>query len=347
MVTKMKFAREMMKKSFFIVLSVILCVLCFPIIVKADEPDNTKYSAGNFYYHVHEGYVSICGYVGDDTEIIIPSNIAGSPVSEIESKAFDGCDTIEKITISETVDTLYDDSFSGMTSLKKVICNTINVNINVGDGIEVEYTSVLQSNDDNTSEKPENTTENPDNKPDKETVNNTDEDTDNGSKDDKSDNSDIGEYSYEETDDDANTNSGKTTNTENTTNPENSTNPGNTTNTGNTTSTGNTTNTDVNSSDNVTTLKPANNDSTTIDSIDTGANKTETNNQTIVTSEDGTTQVADGTGLLISTNTTANDTLDNDTTVTSGNHMIWLGIIPIAIVVIVIAVCIILFKKKN
>ena len=101
MVTKMKFAREMMKKSFFIVLSVILCVLCLPITVKADEPDNTKYSAGNFYYHVHEGYVSICGYVGDDTEIIIPSNIAGSPVSEIESKAFDGCDNLVERTYAK------------------------------------------------------------------------------------------------------------------------------------------------------------------------------------------------------------------------------------------------------
>jgi hypothetical protein len=330
MVTKMKFAREMMKKSFFIVLSVILCVLCFPIIVKADEPDNTKYSAGNFYYHVHEGYVSICGYVGDDTEIIIPSNIAGSPVSEIESKAFDGCDTIETITIPETVDTLYDDSFSGMTSLKKVICNTINVNINVGDGIEVEYTTVLQGNDDNTSKQQGNdeTVENPDNKPDKETVNNTGEDTDNGSKDDKSENSDIGEYSYEETDDDANTNSEKATN------PENSTN------------TGNTTNTDVNSSDNVTSLTPANNDSTTIDSIDTGANKTETNDQTIVTSEDGTMQVAEGTGLLISTSDSEN-TANNDTPAVTGNKKIWIIIIPIAIVIVAIVVSIVLFTKSN
>ena len=320
-----------MKKSFFIVLSVILCVLCFPIIVKADEPDNTKYSAGNFYYHVHEGYVSVCGYVGDDTEIIIPSNIAGSPVSEIESKAFDGCDTIETITIPETVDTLYDDSFLGMTSLKKVICNTINVNINVGDGIEVEYTSVLQGNDDNTSKQQGNdeTVENPDNKPDKETVNNTGEDTDNGSKDDKSENSDIGEYSYEETDDDANTNSEKATN------PENSTN------------TGNTTNTDVNSSDNVTTLTPANNDSTTIDSIDAGSNKTETNDQTIVTSEDGTTQVAEGTGLLISTSDSEKAANNDTTTVVTGNKKIWVIIIPIAIVIAAIVVSIVLFTKSN
>ena len=109
-----------MKKSFFIVLSVILLVFCFSIPVHADETDTTKYSSGNFYYHAHEGYVSICGYLGNDTEISIPSSIAGKPVSEIESKAFEGCDSIETVTIPETVDTLHDDSFSGMSSLKKV-----------------------------------------------------------------------------------------------------------------------------------------------------------------------------------------------------------------------------------
>lgn len=329
----MEFASKMMKKSFFIVLSLILLVFCFSIPVHADETDTTKYSAGNFYYHVHEGYVSICGYVGDDTEIIIPSNIAGSPVSEIESKAFDGCNTIETITIPETVDTLYDDSFSGMTSLKKVICNTINVNINVGEGIEVEYTTVLQGNDDNTSEKPDNNTG-------KENVNDTGEDN-NGSKEDKSENSDIGEYSYEETDDDTNTNSGKTTNTENKTNPENSTNAGNTTNIGNAT------NTDVNSSNNGTTVIHANNDSTTIDSIDTGSKKDENSNQNVVTSEDGTTQVAEGTGLLISTSDSENVANNDTTTVVTGNKKIWIILIPIAIVIVAIVVSIVLFTKSN
>ena len=315
MVNKMKFARKMMKKSFFIVLSLILLVFCYSIPVHADETDTKKYSAGNFYYHVHEGYVSICGYIGDDTEIIIPSNIAGSPVSEIESKAFDGCDTIETITIPETVDTLHDDSFLGMTSLKKVICNTINVNINVGDGIEVEYTSVLQGNDDNTSE-------NPDNNTGKETVNNTEEGNNNGSKDDKPENSDIGEYSYEETDDNANANSGNTANT------------------------GNTTNTGTNSSDNGTTLTTANNDTTTIDSIDTGSGKSENNEQTVVTLEDGTTQVVDSTGLLISTSDSENTT-NNDTPVVTGNKKIWVIIIPIAIVIAAIVVSIVLFTKSN
>ena len=329
MVNKMKFAREMMKKSFFIVLSLILLVFCFSIPVHADETDTTKYSAGNFYYHVHEGYVSICGYVGDDTEILIPSNIAGSPVSEIESKAFDGCDTIETITIPETVDTLYDDSFSGMNSLKKVICNTINVNINVGDGIEVEYTSVLQGNDDNTSKQQgnEEIKENPDNNTNNDTGNKTGN-TNNGSKDDKAENSDIGEYSHEEPDDNANTNSENTVNTENTTN------------------TGNTTNTDVNSSDNVTTLTPANNDSTTIDSIDTGSKKDENSNQAVVSSEDGTTQVAEGTGLLISTSD-SEKAANNDTTVVTGNKKIWIIIISIAIVIVAIVVSIVLFTKSN
>ncbi len=31
--------------------------------------DDTKYSHGYFYYHVHEGYVSICGYFGGEKAV--------------------------------------------------------------------------------------------------------------------------------------------------------------------------------------------------------------------------------------------------------------------------------------
>ena len=315
----------MMKKSFFIVLSLILLVFCFSIPVHADETDTTKYSSGHFYYHAHEGYVSICGYLGNDTEISIPSSIAGKPVSEIESKAFEGCDTIETVTIPETVDTLHDDSFSGMSSLKKVICDTINVNINVGDGIEVEYTSVDQSN--NSSE-----TSADDNNTVKETGDKTEDNSNTGSKEDNSKPSDVDDYSYEETDD-ANNNSGSTSNSDKNSSDNGTSNngsTGNATNGNGTTSNGNT------DTDN----------SVTVDSVTTNSDNNENDNQNTVTLEDGTTQVADGTVTLISTLDTGNTTA-NDTAVTSGNHKIWLIVIPIAIVIIVIAVCIILFKKNN
>lgn len=61
--------------------------------------DDTKYSHGYFYYHVHEGYVSICGYFGGEKAVEIPSSIAGKPVSEIEHNAFKGCSSIEQIEV--------------------------------------------------------------------------------------------------------------------------------------------------------------------------------------------------------------------------------------------------------
>ena len=327
-----------MKKSFFIVLSVILLVFCFSIPVHADETDTTKYSSGNFYYHAHEGYVSICGYLGNDTEISIPSSIAGKPVSEIESKAFEGCDTIETVTIPETVDTLYDDSFSGMSSLKKVICDTINVNINVVDGIEVEYTSVDQSN--NSSE-----TSADDNNTVKETGDKTEDNSNTDSKEDNSKPSDVDDYSYEETDD-ANNNSGSTSNSDKNSSDNGTSNNGSTGNAtnGNGTTNNGTTNTGTNG--NGTTVTGNTDNSVTVDSVTTNSDNNENDNQNTVTLEEGTTQVADGTVTLISTLDTGNTTA-NDTAVTSGNHKIWLIVIPIAIVVIVIAVSIILFKKNN
>lgn len=103
--------------------------------------DNKEYSAGHFFYHSHEGYVSISGYLGRETEITIPSNISGKPVSEIESKAFDGCDTIQTITVPDTVVIVHEDSFTGAASLKKIISHTVGVTIQADSDVEITYTA--------------------------------------------------------------------------------------------------------------------------------------------------------------------------------------------------------------
>lgn len=110
----------------------------FTMEVKAVE-DETKYSSGHFYYHSHDGYVSICGYLGRETEIVIPSTMSGRPVAEIESGAFNGCNSIEVITIPDTVVLVYDDSFTGAASLKKIISNTSGVTIVAAPGVEIVY----------------------------------------------------------------------------------------------------------------------------------------------------------------------------------------------------------------
>ena len=77
-----------------------LLIALIPAQVRAEE-DTTRYSFGHFYYHSHNGYVSICGYLGRETEVEIPSVMSGRPVSEIESGSFQGCNTIETITVPD------------------------------------------------------------------------------------------------------------------------------------------------------------------------------------------------------------------------------------------------------
>ena len=120
-----------------------LLTALIPAQVQAEE-DTNRYSFGHFYYHSHNGYVSICGYLGRETEVEIPSVMSGRPVSEIESGSFQGCNTIETITVPDTVVMVYEDSFTGAASLKKIISHTVGVEIKADSGVTIQYV-----NDDN------------------------------------------------------------------------------------------------------------------------------------------------------------------------------------------------------
>ena len=126
-----------------------LMIALLPAQVRAEE-DTTRYSFGHFYYHSHNGYVSICGYLGRETEVEIPSVMSGRPVSEIESGSFQGCNTIETITVPDTVVMVYEDSFTGAASLKKIISHTVGVEIKADSGVTIEY--VNQNNNQPTDE---------------------------------------------------------------------------------------------------------------------------------------------------------------------------------------------------
>ena len=173
-----------------------LLIALIPAQVRAEE-DTTRYSFGHFYYHSHNGYVSICGYLGRETEVEIPSVMSGRPVSEIESGSFQGCNTIETITVPDTVVMVYEDSFTGAASLKKIISHTVGVKIKADSGVTIEYV-----NDDN--HQPGETT------PSEDTPGGSDEpdiavptNTEPGNE----DVPEIGDYVYEETDEETDTGS--------------------------------------------------------------------------------------------------------------------------------------------
>lgn len=127
-----------LKRAILCTLIMLLMIVMIPVNVRAEE-DTTRYSFGHFYYHSHNGYVSICGYLGRETEVEIPSVLSGRPVSEIESGSFRGCHTIETITVPDTVVMVYEDSFTGADSLTKIISHTVGVELHADSGVTIEY----------------------------------------------------------------------------------------------------------------------------------------------------------------------------------------------------------------
>ncbi len=73
-----------------------------------------------FEYIVENNSVTITGYTGTDTDIVIPSVIDGLPVTSIGDYAFDGCGNIVSVTIPEGVVRIGDSAFSNNHSLNEV-----------------------------------------------------------------------------------------------------------------------------------------------------------------------------------------------------------------------------------
>ncbi len=74
----------------------------------------------NYYVDTKMDYVSIRGYSGNETEIIIPEEIEGRPVKYIGSYAFENNKKIKKIILPDTLVTIGLRAFSGCTNLEAV-----------------------------------------------------------------------------------------------------------------------------------------------------------------------------------------------------------------------------------
>ena len=64
--------------------------------------------------------VEVTGYKGTDTDLVIPSEIEGLPVTSIGEEAFSYCDELTSITIPDTVTNIGDNAFFGCTELKSM-----------------------------------------------------------------------------------------------------------------------------------------------------------------------------------------------------------------------------------
>ena len=114
-------------------------ILCFSSAIMTQAQEITTYSDGFFQYHLGEGYVSICGYFGNQTQVQIPASIAGRPVTIIENDTFNKNSNIEQIHIPDTVTYIEENVFKDLQSLKKIVADTVDVTIVANQEVSIEY----------------------------------------------------------------------------------------------------------------------------------------------------------------------------------------------------------------
>ncbi len=100
-------------------LGLVLCVLLCSGIGKTAQAAESKTYNG-FMYEEKESEITITGYVGDKTEVVIPGEINGKKVTTIGDRAFNDCTSLTSVTIPEGVTSIGDDAFELCVNLTSI-----------------------------------------------------------------------------------------------------------------------------------------------------------------------------------------------------------------------------------
>lgn len=85
-----------------------------------DHYDTNATSAEFFEYIEENGGITITGYIGADTEVVIPRMIENKPVSQIGESAFSHCESLTSVSIPDDVTEIGDYAFEFCNALTKV-----------------------------------------------------------------------------------------------------------------------------------------------------------------------------------------------------------------------------------
>lgn len=115
--------KKLMQKGILGILLVLAIFMCIPIQARADDGIVVE-KDGDFLYRV-EGEsdnpeVTIYSYVGSDTDVTVPSEIKGKPVTTLHG-TFSGKETVKTVTIPEGVRLIEYNAFFGCTALTTVV----------------------------------------------------------------------------------------------------------------------------------------------------------------------------------------------------------------------------------
>ena len=76
---------------------------------------------GLWKYIIDEGKLILSSYLGDETEVVLPTEIDGQPVSAMGDIAFNGNEKVEKVTIPDNYQHIGRLAFSGCSNLTDVV----------------------------------------------------------------------------------------------------------------------------------------------------------------------------------------------------------------------------------
>lgn len=115
--------KKLIQKGILGILLVLAIFMCIPIQTRADDGIVVE-KDGDFLYRV-EGEsdnpeVTIYSYVGSDTDVTVPSEIKGKPVTTLHG-TFSGKETVKKVTVPEGVRLIEYHAFHGCTALTTVV----------------------------------------------------------------------------------------------------------------------------------------------------------------------------------------------------------------------------------
>jgi hypothetical protein len=84
------------------------------------EIEEPKTPISAFDYTSDGSSVTITGYIGAYTDVVIPSAINGLPVTKIASRAFVNCTTLTSVIIPDSVTSIGSSAFDGCSKLTSV-----------------------------------------------------------------------------------------------------------------------------------------------------------------------------------------------------------------------------------
>ena len=102
--------------------------------------------ATDFTYLINSGTITITGYVGSDSYVLIPPIIAGHPVTAINDHAFYNQAGLTSVTIPASVTSIGDGAFAGCSNLTSIAVDPANANFASADGVlfDKTFTTLLQ-----------------------------------------------------------------------------------------------------------------------------------------------------------------------------------------------------------